>query len=254
MGILKIAASGLLTPQASWHDQEIWFDCTAGTLILDLSSQLGLPAGWAPKLIRKADPTSNTIHLLPRESNTRLNHFWRGGFRANNPALGVKPGLYLNLTQNAGRLSYDGVNDFFLAAMPFDRSSPQSQRTVTIPSWKLTPESVFEVVNVNCQVAGQPVFLAISDVRDFCPPDETGGNYHGWTVDICKVDDSPHVVAIGPEKLTNDWRIEPSNDASTNPGYDRGYYYLKARGDYVQLYIHSAGIRVRSQFRASMMP
>lgn len=244
--ILKITASGLLALDPNWHDREIWFDVTAGTLMLDLSSSLGLSNGWAPKLIRKAEPSSNTIHLKPRETTTRLNHFWRGG---------LNHGLYLNLTQNAGRLSYDGANDFFLAAMPFARGLPQSQRTVTIPSWNLTPESVFEVVNVNCASAGQAVFISISDIHDFCPPSPiTGGNYHDWPVDVCKVDDSPHVVAIGPTKITGDWRIEPSNDAQTNPGYDRGYYYLKAKGDYVSLNITAGGIRVKSQFRAGMMP
>jgi hypothetical protein len=242
MQILKLS-TGSHTPTAAWDGKEIWLDCSAGPVTIALPQ-----AGAFGKLrfkLRKADPSSNTVQIIPTWPGDKLNHFWNSGHPY---------GLFLNLSQQCAELSCDGVQDYALAGMLYHHNGPQSQRTVITQNWALTPESANEIVRCDPGQAGGDIGIYVSPCSPhWCPPSPmTGGNYHSFTVWVQKVDAGAGKVAIIPTGSGE--RIYPSNDAYINPGYDRGYLYLTERWQIVKLYIASDGIKVIDAFRSALIP
>lgn len=239
--ILKLT-TGAYTPDATWDGKRVWLDCTTGQSVLNLPAANTLPNGFSFRL-RKADPSSNTVRIKPSASGDRLNHFWTNAHPY---------GLFMNLSQQEAEISCDGVSDYAMAGMNQHRNSPQSQRTITVPTWNLTPESANEIVRCDVSVPGQDIGIYIDPIiPHWCPVSPiTGGNYLSYTVWVQKCDYSAGRVAIIPSDGS---RIFPSNDQYMN-GFDRGYLYLSLPWQTVQLYIASDGVRVIGYSQSGLIP
>lgn len=236
-GILVLGA-GDHVPDASWDDREVWFTDAARVMLPPANF---LPSGFRCRF-RKADPNSGLVEIRPTDPLDRLNHFWTAA---------APYGLFLNLTQQMADLSCDGANDYALAGLSLHHNVPQSQRTITVPSWNMTPASVNCILQCNTQSAGQAIFIAIAPITQFCPTSPVqGGNYHSFVFWAQKVDAGAGVIAFA---RGDGGRIEPSNDPLIT-GLNRGYYYLKRQWDCAQFYITAGGIFVISQFQAADMP
>ena len=260
-GIITLAA-GNYTPDATWNGKLILVDNIGGQTNIMLPAANTLPAGWECD-VHKIDPTSNSVEVKTTASEDSLNHFWkttRPLLDGNGNLIGNEPqpyGLFLNLTQQSCTLRCDGVNKYLMSGTNQHRNSPQSQRTVVIPSWQLTPNSVNETVMCDVTQAGGNIFISIDQVADFCPKSfVTLGNYHSWIVSIQKVDSGPGVVGFAGAMVNgNRQMIDPNNDTEvtgTNPS--RGFCYLTKQWDKVDLYINAARIMAVGSFRRSMLP
>lgn len=237
MSVLKLG-NGTFSADPSWDGMELWFNCSAGRAVIDLPATGVLPDGWNC-ILRKADPTSNAIQLRANVQGNRINHFWD----YTHPH-----GRYLNMTQNLGRLSYGGEGEYCLAGMTHHRHMPQSQRTVTIPQWNLTPESEYEIIRCDVQQAGGSVAIIIDPIKPHWCPDspQTGGNYLSSVFWIQKCDPGPGRVSIWVDGS----RIFPSNDKAVT-GYDRGYYHLSQQWETVMFYVAADGAKVVGAYRGN---
>lgn len=259
VGIITIN-HGTYIPDATWDGKLVVVDNPGGGTVIALPQADTMPTGLTFR-IRKLDPTSNAVQVKTTHADDALNHFWkttRPTLDANGNLNGSEAqpyGLFLNLTQQAAMITCDGVANWHMDGMTFHRNFPQSQRTVIVPSWQLTPESINETVFCDVTQAGGNIFISINQIADFCPKSFTTlGNYHAFVVRLVKVDSGAGVVGMaGAVVGGNRQFINPNNDPELY-GLNRGYYYLTKQWDAVDLYINAAGIFADGSFRRRDIP
>jgi len=229
----------------AWDDREILLDNTIGNTRLLLGDtfpdNLPVPDGFS-FVLRKYAPQSNSIHCKPIGACT-LGHFWK----PSDPY-----GRFIILAMAGAKLTFDAVAKNWIFD-PLDHLGygPRSQRTVIVPAYQVTPESICEIVECNADLAGAPIFVSLSPFSHFCPASPvTGGCYLSWPLSFIKVDRGPRAITVAPAPGE---RFNISNDLRTT-GLDRGYIYLKECGDGFTCYISAGGIYVTGVTGPGLLP